>query len=225
MSAPDGPHSDLPHGFTLPAATVHAPQAWARPLPPRSFSDALAWLLALAVLLFFAAFGWKAIRWSFAGGWHWLWLLVGVPVFPLFSAVALHMVWQRLRGTVRVGLEALAVQRDESLRLGIPLAVRLDAVTPRGARAPARIAMRLVQQTAAAAPDGGWTLQDQVRDSAIAERAPSSGRKAVHYQASLTAAPGTPRAAQEAWYLALHDADGPDDAPALWREPLAAPPL
>lgn len=126
------------------------PQATER--APKPAADWLAWLVALAVLVFMAVFGLQAMRWSLAGGWHWLWMLVGLPFFGVFSVLAVMAVVTRLRERrrVRVALENMSLERGEGFRAGEPLELRLRATVPtaqEGERtvAPQRIAVRLMR--------------------------------------------------------------------------------
>jgi len=126
------------------------PQATER--MPRTAADRVAWLVALTVLVFMAVFGFQAMRWSLAGGWQWLWMLVGLPFFGIFSVLSVLAVVMRLRERrrVRVALENISLERGEGFRVGEPLELRLRATVPaaqEGERtvAPERIAMRLMR--------------------------------------------------------------------------------
>jgi len=143
--------------FPAPPFDAQSPTAWTSAMPqateraPKPAADWLAWLVALAVLVFMAVFGLQAMRWSLAGGWHRLWMLVGLPFFGVFSVLAVTAVATRLRERrrVRVALENMSLERGEGLRVGEPLELRLRATVPaaqEGERtvAPQRIAMRLM---------------------------------------------------------------------------------
>jgi len=122
----------------------------------RTAADRIAWLVALAVLVFMAVFGFQAMRWSLAGGWQWLWMLAGLPFFGVFSVLSVLAVVMRLRERrrVRVALENISLERGEGFRVGEPLELRLRATVPaaqEGERtvAPERIAMRLMRHRSA----------------------------------------------------------------------------
>jgi|GEM_PF-4838061 len=103
---PDPRTTGLPPGAdALPAGwTSDAPQATER--VRKSAGEWIAWLIALAVLACFAVFGFQAMTWALAGGWQWLWMAVGLPVFAMFSVLTVVFVattW-RERRRVRVAL-------------------------------------------------------------------------------------------------------------------------
>ena len=145
------------HHPPAPQFDAQLPTVWTSAMPqateraPKPAADWLAWLVALAVLVFMAVFGLQAMRWSLAGGWHWLWMLVGLPFFGVFSVLAVMAVVIRLRERrrVRVALESMSLERGEGFRVGEPLELRLRATVPaaqEGERtvAPERIAARLM---------------------------------------------------------------------------------
>ncbi|WP_157755152.1 hypothetical protein [Variovorax boronicumulans] len=212
-----------PRVIGLPRIVQRHDTAWTSPAPPPSdapqrtrLTDWLGSLVALAVLAFFAAFGFNALRWSLSGGWNLLWLLVGLPVFPIFGVLTLVAVYTLVRRAVppprRRALEAIHVGRDESFRLGEPMAFRVDAMVPASvdgqpAQAPPQIFARLVVQTLNDPEDGDWSLQDQFWGWGEADCTPSTlsgtDERRVHYAGSATATRRTPREAQERWYLEL----------------------
>jgi len=212
-----------PRVIGLPRIVQRHDTAWTSPAPPpsnapsrTSVTDWLGSLVALAVLAFFAAFGFNALRWSLEGGWNLLWLLVGLPVFPIFGVLTLVAVYSLVRRALppprRQALEAIHVGRDESFRLGEPMAFRVDAMVPvsvdgQPAQAPPQILADLIVQTLNDPADGDWSLRDQFWGTGSADAAPSTptgtGERRVHYAGSVTATRRTPRAAQERWYLKL----------------------
>jgi hypothetical protein len=201
----------------LPAEwTSGAPQATER--VKKSLLEWIGWLVALAVLVFMAVFGFQALTWSLHGGWQWLWLLVGLPFFGLFSVSVVVFVVQTLRErrSVRVALDELRLERGEGFRVGTPLTQRLHASVPPardGERtvAPQRIAVRLVQR-AIPAPGGGALPVDECRDEAIAQVEQARDGRRV-YAWTLNAASAREGASQ--WFLTLHDPAAPDAAPFL----------
>lgn len=213
-----------PRVIGLPRIVQRHDTAWTSPAPPPETehspqSRVVQWLSSLvstAVLAFFAAFGFNALRWSLEGGWNLLWLLVGLPVFPIFTVLTLVAVYTLVRRAVppprRRALEAIHISRDESFRLGEPMAFRVDAVVPASvdgqpAQAPPQILADLIVQTLNDPADGDWSLRDQFWGTGSADAAPSTptgtGERRVHYAGSVTATRRTPRAAQERWYLKL----------------------
>lgn len=207
----------------LPRIVQRHDTSWTSPAPPpsnvpprTSITDWLGSLVALAVLAFFAAFGFNALRWSLEGGWNLLWLLVGLPVFPIFGVLTLVAVYTLVRRAVppprRRALEAIHISRDESFRLGEPMAFRVDAMVPASvdgqpAQAPPQIFADLIVQTLNDPEDGDWSLRDQFWGANSADAVPSTptgtGEYRVHYVGTVTATRRTPREAQERWYLAL----------------------
>jgi len=203
--------------FPAPPFDAQSPTAWTSAMPqateraPKPAADWLAWLLALAVLVFMAVFGLQAMRWSLAGGWHWLWMLVGLPFFGVFSVLAVTAVATRLRERrrVRVALENMSLERGEGLRVGEPLELRLRATVPaaqEGERtvAPQRIAMRLMLHR---------TL-DAVGEcccEAIASREETRDGRLL-YECELRADPGLDA---PQWSVELHDAADHTGVPIL----------
>jgi hypothetical protein len=205
---------------TLPAEwTSEAPQATER--LRRSVGDWVAWFIALAVLAFFAVFGFRAMTWALAGGWQWLWMGVGLPVFAMFSVLTVVFVATTLRERrrVRVALGGMSLERGEGFRVGEPLDVRLLAQVP-GAQggertvAPERIAMRLMRRSVRHEADGRWTVVDECCDEAIAVRDDTTRAGRVLYACELCARP-TPDDAPSQWTVELHETVAPDNAPLL----------
>ncbi|WP_341890669.1 hypothetical protein [Variovorax sp. YR752] len=213
-----------PRVIGLPRIVQRHDTAWTSPAPPPEAehspqSRVVQWLSSLvstAVLAFFAAFGFNALRWSLEGGWNLLWLLVGLPVFPIFGVLTLVAVYTLVRSAVpqprRRALEAIHISRDESSRLGEPMAFRVDAVVPASVdgqptQAPPQIIADLIVQTLNDPVDGDWSLKDQFWGAGRADVVPSTltgtGERRVHYVGNVTATRRTPREAQERWYLAL----------------------
>jgi len=196
--------------------TSNAPQAIER--VPQSASDWAAWLIALAVLAFFAVFGFQAMTWALAGGWQWLWMVIGLPVFATFSVLTVMFVVKRLREgrRVRVALENMSLERGEGFRVGEPLELRLRATVPRaraGERtvAPERIVMRLMRRAAGDGLGGETDRSDTCFDEAIAHRDDARADRLV-YACELCASPalgGDP--AQ--WFIELHDPAADDGLP------------
>jgi hypothetical protein len=217
------PAIDLPpFEERLPAVwTSGAPQATER--APKSAADWLGWLIALAVLAFFAVFGFQAITWALAGGWQWLWMVVGVPVFAGFSVLTVVFVFTTLRERrrVRMALENISLERGEGFRAGEPLELRLRATVPvaqAGERTapPARLSLRLMRRALHRPGAGGEaSVTDTCCDEAVM---PCDDPRATRllYMGTLCARPedddGT-----ALWSVALHDtdADTDDDAPFL----------
>lgn len=207
-----------PDDERLPTAwTSCAPQATER--APKSAADWAAWLVALAVLVFMAVFGLRAMTWALAGGWQWLWLAVGLPFFGVFSVSAVLLVVTRLRERrrVRVALEDMSLERGEGFRIGEPFELRLRATLPvarEGERtvAPERIAMRLMRRSFLNAPDGTRSLVDECCDEAIASREDARAGRLL-YICELCAGTGDGDTAQ--WFVELHDSTDGDDAPFL----------
>ncbi|SFP83616.1 hypothetical protein [Variovorax sp. 770b2] len=203
---------------TLPAEwTSEAPQATER--LRRSVGDWVAWFIALAVLAFFAVFGFNAMTWALAGGWQWLWMGVGLPVFAMFSVLTVVFVVTtlRVRRRVRVALGGMSLERGEGFRVGEPLDVRLLAQVP-GAQggertvAPERIAMRLMRRSVRHEADGRWSVVDECRGEAIAVRDDTTRAGRVLYACELCARP-TPDDAPSQWTVELHETVAPSSAP------------
>jgi hypothetical protein len=212
----------------LPPFDERLPDAWTSGAPPatervaKSFADWTAWLLALAVLGFMTAFGFQALTWSLRGGWQWLWLLVGLPFFGVFSVSMGVFVVQTLRERrqVRVALEHLSLERGEGLRADTALHQRLRAAVPPardGERsvAPPCIGVRLMQRTIRHAPDGRAVPVDECRDETVAhaEQAEQGREGRCVYAWTLHTGPAREGASQ--WFVALHDPAVPDGAPFL----------
>jgi hypothetical protein len=198
----------------------HAPQA--KESMKRSASDWLAWLIALAVLLFMAAFGFQAMTWVLRGGWNWLWLAIGPPVFGVFAVSAVRMVVGRVRERrgIRVALQNMALERGEGFREGEPLSLRLRATVAEAATEdertvpPERITVRLMRRFVRGDADGGWTLVDECRAEATAMREDERDGR-LRYACELCARPAPadePTAAAQ-WWVALHDPAADDGAP------------
>lgn len=231
-----------PRVIGLPRIVQRHDTAWASPAPPPSdapqrtrLTDWLGSLVALAVLAFFSAFGFNALRWSLEGGWNLLWLLVGLPVFPIFTVLTLSTAYGFFRTAVppRQALNVIDVRRDERFRIGEPLAFRVDATVPASvgdqpAEPPPQIFARLVVQTVNDKGDGSWSVRDQEWATDTADCTPSTlagtGERHVHYAGTLTAARRTPREAQERWYLTLSASMEMDTEP-FYVTSLATPPL
>ncbi|WP_234974911.1 hypothetical protein [Variovorax paradoxus] len=216
---PDRRSADLPTvDETLPAEwTSDAPQATER--VRRSVGDWVAWFVALAVLAFFAVFGVRAMTWALAGGWQWLWMAVGLPVFAMFSVLTVVFVATTLRERrrVRVALSGMSLERGEGFRVGEPLDVRLLATVPdahAGERtvAPERIAVRLMRRSIRSETDGRWSVMDECRDEAVALRDDLTRAGRVLYACELCARPA-PDDASAQWFVTLHEAAAPDSAP------------
>ena len=198
--------------------TSDAPQATER--VRRSASDWMAWLVALAVLTFFAVFGFEAMTWALAGGWQWLWMVVGLPVFAMFSVLTVVFVVTTLRERrrVRVALGGMSLECGEGFRVGEPLELRLLATVPeahRGERtmAPARIAMRLMRQSVRSESDGRWTVVNECCDEAVVPCDDTTRVGRVLYACELCAHDRTGPDAQVRWSVELHDTAANDGAP------------
>ena len=212
-----------------PPLTELRPAAWTSAAPQatervrRSAGDWLAWLVALAVLAFFALFGFNAITWALAGGWSWLWLAAGLPVFGAFSALTVFFAVTTLRERrrVRVALQDMTLECGEGFRVGEPLDVRLLATLPRALRGertegPERLTARLVRRSVQGRPDGGWMVVDDCLDVAVAFRDDTTHPGRVLYACELCARPalGDPgRNAPAQWFVELHDAAAAGDTP------------
>ena len=215
-----------PRVVGLPRIAQRHAASWASPAQPTTPDDRprhkvrewLASSIALAVLAVFAAFGFNALLWSMAGGWKLLWLLVGLPVFPTFTALTLFTAYRLVRPAVppRAALDAIEVSRDERFRIGEPLAFRMTATVPASLgrqrmQAPQRVTARLVVQAVHDAPDGSWSLVDDICSTVGAECVPAAPDSAnegrVHYAGSLTTTRTTPRHAHENWFLALYGSE------------------
>ncbi|MDH6168884.1 hypothetical protein M2282_004048 [Variovorax boronicumulans] len=216
---PDPREAGLPPlAEVLPAEwTSDAPQATER--VRKSIGEWVAWLVALAVLGFFALFGFQAITWATAGGWQWLWMAVGLPVFAMFSVLTVVFVvttW-RERRRVRVALGGMSLARGEGFRVGEPLELRLLAEVPEAqgserTEAPERIAMRLMRRSVRSDAEGRWTVVDECCDEAVAMRDDTTRLGRVLYACEVRAesarAPTDDPATQ--WFVALHDTAAPD---------------
>lgn len=232
-----------PRVIGLPRIAQRHDTSWTSPAPPQEtgqpppsgISHWIYSLIAIAVLAFFAAFGFNALRWSLAGGWNLLWLLVGLPVFPMFTVLTLMAVYRLFRPAVppREALNAIEVSRDESFRIGEPLAFRVEATVPasvgkQAMEAPPQIFARLIVQTMNDEEDGSWSVSDQVWDADPADCVPSTlpgtSERQVHYAGTVTAPRSTPRKAQERWSLALSASQEPGTEP-FYVTSLATPPL
>ena len=210
--------------FDLTAPASGEPTEWTSNAPqvtertPQSVSDWVAWLIALAVLAFFAVFGFQAMTWALGGGWQWLWMVIGLPVFATFSVLTVLFVVKRLREgrRVRVALENMSLERGEGFRVGEPLELRLRATVPRaraGERtaAPERIVMRLIRRAAADAASGERMRPDECCDEAVAHRDDARADRLV-YACELCASPVYGGGAAQ-WSVELHDPAADDDLP------------
>lgn len=222
------PWPDPREAGTVPLAEVQ-PAEWTSAAPQvtervrRSAGDWIAWLIALAVLVFFALFGFNAITWALAGGWQWLWLAAGLPAFGIFSVLTMVFVVTTLRERrrVRVALQDLSLERGEGFRVGEPLDLRLLATVPEASQgerttAPERITARLMRQSIRSEPDGGWTVVDECRDEAVAIRDDTARVGRVLYACELCARPvpdDTGRDTPAQWFVELHDTAAADGAP------------
>ena len=209
-----------PHRLPDPApasAEERLPTSWTSAMPqatermPRTAADRIAWLVALAVLVFMAVFGLQAMRRSLAGGWQWLWMLVGLPFFGIFSVLSVLAVVTRLRERrrVRVALENMSLERGEGFRAGEPLELRLRAAVPaaqEGERtvAPERISMRLMRHRTADAAG-------ECCCEAVASREEARDGR-VLYACELRADAGLDAAR---WSVELHEAPDGSGAPIL----------
>ena len=210
-----------PRVIGLPPPAEAQPTAWTSSAPQatervrKSAGDWVAWLVALAVLAFFVLFGFNAMTWALAGGWQWLWMVVGPPVFAAFSVLTVVFVVTTLRERrrVRVALGGMSLERGEGFRVGEPLELRLLATVPeahRGERttAPERIAMRLMRRSVRGEPDGRWAVVDECCDEAVAVRDDTTRAGRVLYACELCAQPApddTGRDAPAQWFVELHD--------------------
>lgn len=206
----------IPAGGEPTEWTSNAPQALER--VPQSASDWTAWLIALAVLAFFAVFGFQAMTWALAGGWQWLWMVIGLPVFATFSVLTVMFVVKRLREgrRVRVALENMSLERREGFRVGEPLELRLRATVPQprtGERtvAPERIVMRLMRRAAGDGPDGEADRSDTCCDEAVAQRDDTRADRLV-YACELCASPALGGGTAQ-WFIELHDPAADDGLP------------
>ena len=203
---------------TLPAEwTSEAPQATER--VRRSVGDWTAWFVALAVLAFFAVFGFNAMTWALAGGWQWLWMAVGLPVFAMFSVLTVVFVVKRLRERhrVRVALGGMSLERGEGFRIGEAFDVRLLATVSEaqgGERtvAPEHIAVRLMRRSVRSEADGRWTAADACCDEAIAVRDDTTRAGRVLYAWELCARPTSDDAPSQ-WTVELRETAAPNSAP------------
>ncbi|KIQ25651.1 hypothetical protein RT97_23725 [Variovorax paradoxus] len=185
----------------------------------RSVGDWVAWFVALAVLAFFAVFGFNAMTWALAGGWQWLWMVVGLPVFATFSVLTVVFVVTSLRERrrVRVALGGMSLERGEGFRIGEPFDVRLLATVPEaqgGERtvAPERIAVRLIRRSVRSEADGRWAVVDECCDEAIAVRDDTTRAGRVLYACELRARP-TPDEAPSQWTVELRETAAPNGTP------------
>jgi len=210
-----------PRVVGLPPPAEAQPATWTSTAPQatervrRSAGDWVAWLVALAVLAFFALFGFNAMTWALAGGWQWLWMVVGLPVFAAFSVLTVVFVVTTLRERrrVRVALAGLSLERGEGFRIGEPLELRLLATVPeaqKGERtaAPERITMRLMRRSVRGEPDGRWTVVDECCNEAVAVRDGTTRVGRVLYACELCAQPvpdDTGPDASAQWFVELHD--------------------
>jgi hypothetical protein len=217
-----------PRAVGLPPVDARQPTEWTSGAPPatervrKSAADWVAWLVALAVLAFFAVFGFQAMRWALAGGLQWLWMVVGLPVFATFSVLTVMFVVTGLRERrhVRVALAAMSLERGEGFRVGEPLEVRLRAVVPQahaGERtvAPERIVMRLMRRAVHNGPDGEGMLSDTCRDEAVAHRNDARSDRLV-YACELCASPDPQDGGDDSaalWFVELHDPAADSDSP------------
>ncbi len=219
---PDPPD---PRSASLPPLEEALPTEWTSQAPQatervrRSVGDWVAWFVALAVLAFFAVFGVRAMTWALAGGWQWLWMAVGLPVFAMFSVLTVVFVATTLRERrhVRVALSGMSLERGEGFRVGEPLDMRLLATVPDAHAgectvAPERIAVRLMRRSVRSEADGGWTVVDECRDEAVAVRDDTTRAGRVLYACELCASPA-PDDASAQWFVTLHETAAPDSAP------------
>jgi hypothetical protein len=202
----------------LPPLHEHMPTEWTSTAPQatermkRPASDWVAWLIALAVLLYMAAFGFQAMTWTLRGGWNWLWLAVGPPVFGVFAVSAVRLAVERVRERrrIRVALQNMSLERGEGFRVGEPLALRLRAAVAEAAKddertvPPERITVRLMRRFVRSEADGTRTLVDECRGQAVALREDErDGRLRYTCEVCARVEPADEAAAQ--WWLALHD--------------------
>jgi hypothetical protein len=214
-----------PRAAGLPPFEERLPTEWTSGAPQatervkKSVSGWIGWLLAGAVLAFMAVFGFQAITWSLRGGWQWLWLLVGLPFFGVFSVsmVVFVVTTLRERRRVRVALANMSLERGEGFRADAPLDQRLRATVPPaqdGERsvAPERIVARLMQRAIRQEADGRAVLVDECRDETTALCEDAREDRCV-YAWTLRAGPALEGPSQ--WFVALHDAAAPDGPPFL----------
>lgn len=216
-----------PPAIALPPIEERLPTAWTCGAPqateraPKSAADWLGWLIALAVLVFFAVFGFQAITWALAGGWQWLWMVVGVPVFAGFSVLTVVFVITTLRERrrVRVALENISLERGEGFRAGEPLELRLRATVPvaqAGERTtpPARLSLRLMRRALHQGHGGEASVTDTCCDEAVV---PCDDPRATRllYMGTLCARPEEDDDGTALWSVALHDTDAASDTPFL----------
>jgi hypothetical protein len=201
------------------AWTSDAPQATER--VRRSAGDWLGWLFALALLAFFALFGFRMMRQALAGGWQWLWMPPGLLFAVSFSALTvLHVVLRlRERRRLRVALENLSLERGEGFRVGEPLEVRLLATVPeahQGERtlAPARITVRLMRQFVRSGADGNGALVNECCDEAVVPCDGTTRVGKVLYACELCARPEHGGdASVRGWFVELHETATGEGAP------------
>ncbi|MGJ7503410.1 hypothetical protein ACSFBF_23840 [Variovorax sp. ZT5P49] len=206
-----------PDDETLPTEwTSRAPQATER--APKSAADWAAWLVALAVLVFMAVFGFQAMTWALAGGWQWLWLAVGLPFFGVFSVSTVLLIVTRLRERrrVRVALANMSLERGEGFRIGEPFELRLRATVPvaqEGERtvAPKRIGMRLMRGAFIRA----GSPVNECCDEAVASREDARDGRLL-YTCELRA--GSEHGGTAQWFVELHDMA--DDGASILVAPL-----
>lgn len=202
----------------LPPIDELLPDQWTSGAPqdteraPKSPADRLGWLIALAVLAFFAVFGFQAMTWALAGGWQWLWMLVGLPVFAMFSVLTVVFVRTSLRERrrVRVALADIRLERGEGLRIGEPLELRLRATVPAArqgerTRAPERLTLRLMKRVDASLPD---TCCDET-----AVHCEDAQTARLLYMGTLCARPEDAGAAR--WFVTVHETGAAGTAPFL----------
>jgi hypothetical protein len=202
------------------------PTAWTSDAPPtterlqRSAGDWMWWLFALALLAFFALFGFRLMLQALAGGWQWLWMPVGLMCAVGFSTLTVAHVVLRLREhrRLRVALENLSLERGEGFRVGEPLEVRLLATVPeahQGERtlAPARITMRLVRQFVRSGADGNEALVNECCDEAVVPCDGTTRVGKVLYACELCARPEHGGNASTRWFVELHETAVGDGAP------------
>lgn len=201
-----------------PAIDERLPEEWTSGAPqateraPKSPADWLGWLIALAVLAFFAVFGFQAMTWALAGGWQWLWMLVGLPVFAMFSVLTVVFVCTTLRERrrVRVALENIRLERGEGLRIGEPLELRLRATAPTASEgertmAPVRLTLRLMKRVDASLPD-------TCCDETVVQCEDAQAARLL-YTGTLCTRPEDGGAGL--WFVTVHETDAVDAAPFL----------
>ncbi|UKI09179.1 MULTISPECIES: hypothetical protein [Variovorax] len=201
-----------PPALDLPPIDERLPAEWTSGAPqasehaPKSLADWAGWLVALAVLVFFAVFGFQAMTWALAGGWQWLWMPVGLPVFAMFSVLTVVFVYTTLRERrrVRVALADIRLERGEGLRPGEPLELRLRATVPaagKGERttAPARLTLRLMKR-------GEASMPDTCCDEAVMQCESMQAARLL-YMGTLCARPDK-NGGTALWFVTVHDTDG-----------------